>query len=1040
MFTPLPHRWMMHNYIIALGIVGLLGIISFAGLHYTIDNQIVRASVINVSGRQRMLSQHIGLLSMRLVTTEDSAERAALRRELRESIVLMERSHAALIKGNTAMELPRQISPAIHALYFEPPVNLDQQVHRFLAYARSLAVAPASVLTLENTDLQYIQTVGSTELLAALDSVVEQHEIESNTEIFQFQMLESGVLGLTLLVLTLEGFLIFRPMVRRVQADFAERLRAEEALQESETAIRALYEITATQHDDFDSKVQALLEMGCQRFRLPIGLLSRIENEQFSVVAVRSPENTIARGDTFALADTYCSEVVRANTTLGVEHVAASTLHAHPCYAAFYLEAYLGTPVMVQGQLYGTLCFSSPTPSPVEFATTDKDVLRLMAQWLGSEIERIQAAAALRESEERFRRLSEATVEGVAISEQGIIVDANQPLATMLGYNLAEIIGRNALDFVVPECRPMIADHIRLGYEKPYEAFGLRCDGSIFPIEVNGKMIPYYGRTARVTAIRDITARKLVEVALRSSEERFRQLAEHIEEVFWMSSPAMDQIIYVSPAYEPIWGRTCASLYEQPGSMLAAVHPDDQERVLAAQVQSAREPSSEEYRIVRPDGTTRWIWTRAFPVRNDRGEVYRIVGISEDITGRKRAEAELRSTLAALEVQYQTAERARSESRAIFDASNEAMVLMAPDGLLLSVNRRFSELFGILPDVVLDHHFDSLQEEVNRIFVSPDELRALVAGSALDDTRQFKLILVQRWPEHRELELSSTPVRSTGGAYLGRLYVFRDVTRERAVDRMKSEFVSLVSHELRTPLTSIKGYVDLLLEGEAGPVNAEHRELLEIVNTNANRLVALINDLLDISRIESGKVELNRVPLDLAHLIRQVGVLLRPQIAAKQQHLTLDVPGVARDVQPLPTLFGDADRLTQVLINLLSNAYKYTPAGGCITVTARALPGYVRVDVQDTGIGLAPDEIPQLFTKFFRAKNRTTQEVGGTGLGLTITQSLVELHGGEMLVTSVPGQGSTFSFVLPTAPETAACVSHGVSAHPGVPPRSVNNG
>jgi signal transduction histidine kinase len=224
---------------------------------------------------------------------------------------------------------------------------------------------------------------------------------------------------------------------------------------------------------------------------------------------------------------------------------------------------------------------------------------------------------------------------------------------------------------------------------------------------------------------------------------------------------------------------------------------------------------------------------------------------------------------------------------------------------------------------------------------------------------------------------------------------------------MKDEFISLISHELRTPLTSINGYVALLLEGEAGPLAEEQREFLTIVRKNADRLMGLVNELLDLSRIEAGKVELNRARLDLGPLIRDVASSLRLQIEAKGQQLELDL------ADDLPSVWADPDRVTQILTNLVSNAHKYTPAGGSIFVRARGQDGRVRVEVRDTGIGLAPDEQAQLFTRFFRARNKATREVGGTGLGLAITRSLIELHGGEISVTSAPGQGSTFCCTLP---------------------------
>jgi signal transduction histidine kinase len=224
-------------------------------------------------------------------------------------------------------------------------------------------------------------------------------------------------------------------------------------------------------------------------------------------------------------------------------------------------------------------------------------------------------------------------------------------------------------------------------------------------------------------------------------------------------------------------------------------------------------------------------------------------------------------------------------------------------------------------------------------------------------------------------------------------------------NRLKTEFVSIVSHELRTPLTSIQGYADLLLEDER--IVGEERESLTIVRKNADRLLGLINDLLDLSRIEAGRVDLHRTSLDLTRLISEVARSLRPLIEAKQQQLRLDLGDA------LPVVWADQDRVTQILTNLISNAHKYTLVEGSITVAARRDDGFVRVDVSDTGVGLSPEDQAQLFTKFFRAHDRSPQAGGGTGLGLVITRLLVELHGGRITVSSAPGQGSTFSFSLP---------------------------
>jgi len=374
-------------------------------------------------------------------------------------------------------------------------------------------------------------------------------------------------------------------------------------------------------------------------------------------------------------------------------------------------------------------------------------------------------------------------------------------------------------------------------------------------------------------------------------------------------------------------------------------------------------------------------------------------GIIRDITARQEAEQ-------ALAQRYREAEQARGEARAILDATEEAMLLVAPDGHILSANRRLAALFPMGEQELVGRHVTDLQAHLARIFSGPGDaghLMACLSGGECDAPWD----LHQRWLVERDLALTCRPVTATDGSQLGRLFAFRDVTQDRALIRLKDQFVAHVSHELRTPLTSIKGYADLLLAGDVGKLSRQQREFLDIIKRNADREVTLVNDLLDLSSIGAGKLDLTLVPLDLCRLLAGVVILFRPQLAAKRQVLTTDLPAT------LPEVLGDANRLVQVFTNLLSNAHKYTPAGGRITLGASDGNGRVRVTVTDSGIGMSEEEQQQLFSNFFRAKNRMANEVGGTGLGLAITKSLIELHGGTITVRSTPGAGSCFAIELP---------------------------
>ncbi|HEY8742197.1 MAG TPA: ATP-binding protein, partial [Chloroflexota bacterium] len=499
---------------------------------------------------------------------------------------------------------------------------------------------------------------------------------------------------------------------------------------------------------------------------------------------------------------------------------------------------------------------------------------------------------------------------------------------------------------------------------------------------------------------RDSTERTQA-AALLQEREASLEAAQRIAHLGSFDRQIVDGPLWWSDELYRIFGRLPGAFVPTYDRFLAAVAPADRERVAAA-VSSALagdQPYAVQFAIQQPDGGTRVVHAQGEVARAADGTPTRMAGTVLDVTERTR-------TVEALARQVRDADVARSETRAVLDATEEAMGLLAADGRVVLANQQVQDLLGLPVGILIGRTLTDLQTEVLRVFADPGALQTL-ADLLADPSRRVTLDIRQHWPQERDLELYSTPVHAADGELLGRLFAFRDVTQERAVQRMKDEFVSLVSHELRTPLTSIKGYTDLLLAGEVGALATEQREFLEIVQRNADREVTLVNDLLDLSRLEAGQMELRRTRLALSPLLQEVADAFRPQLDAKQQRLTLDL------APHLPPVLGDAERLTQVFTNLISNAHKYSPAGATITVSAMPQGDGLRVDVRDTGIGLTPEEQARIFTRFYRADNRTTREVGGTGLGLAITRALVERHEGTITVSSAPGAGSTFSVTLP---------------------------
>ncbi len=231
----------------------------------------------------------------------------------------------------------------------------------------------------------------------------------------------------------------------------------------------------------------------------------------------------------------------------------------------------------------------------------------------------------------------------------------------------------------------------------------------------------------------------------------------------------------------------------------------------------------------------------------------------------------------------------------------------------------------------------------------------------------------------------------------------------KAVSKRKSDFISAVSHELRTPLTSIKGYSSIVAAGKLGELPPAAKERIEKINKHSDSLTTLINNLLDISRIESGRVEMKMEKINLRLLVGEIGDMLAPPIKERDLSLVLSLP------DGLPAAVGDKNQIERVFINLVGNAMKFTPAGGTITVSAEDAGARLKVSVSDTGIGISEKDIDKIFEEFYRVDNDVNQKVKGTGLGLSLVKYIVEAHKGSLSASSALGKGTTFTFTLPKA-------------------------
>lgn len=599
-----------------------------------------------------------------------------------------------------------------------------------------------------------------------------------------------------------------------------------------------------------------------------------------------------------------------------------------------------------------------------------------------------------------------------------------------------------------------------------------------------------------VCTLTDITQSRLAVVALQESEARFRQLAETIESVFWMTNPDQTKVLYVSPAYEKLWGRSREEVYASAKAFIDSIHSGDRDRVLATHANAPTESYSEEYRIIRPDGSLRWIRDRAFPVKNEAGQVYRITGIAEDITEFKKAEFVLKQTAERERAIAQIIWRMRQtlDLQTIFRATTDELrqALQSDRTLVYRFHPDWSgELmaesvaegwhpmiptpgFAVsLTEGTIDHpdcatHYiksddpilwqdtylqatqGGFDQQGIRYRCVPDidkagfnacylnlmnllQARAYVIVPIFQGSQLWGLLATYQNSGPRDWEIEEIKMMHQVGSQLGVAIQQAELlaqTQQQAeelreakdladsANRAKSEFLANMSHELRTPLNAILGFTQLM--NRDPELTAEHQDYLDIIGRSGEHLLELINGVLEMSKIEAGRLTLHETSVDLLRLLEDMEAMLQVKAESKGVQLVFE-----RAAQVPRCIQADEGKLRQVLLNLLGNAIKFTDWG---TVTLRVHcreaeggspssrngPGcLLSFAVKDTGPGIHAVELNQLFQPFEQTSTGM-RSLQGTGLGLAISQKFVQLMGGEITVSSQVGVGSCFQFTLPT--------------------------
>jgi PAS domain S-box-containing protein len=588
----------------------------------------------------------------------------------------------------------------------------------------------------------------------------------------------------------------------------------------------------------------------------------------------------------------------------------------------------------------------------------------------------------------------------------GEITSWNEGAREVFGYTADEALGRPLAMLVPPDRLDEQQRYLaRLAAAKRidhFETVRLRKNGH--PIDVSVTLSPIVDADGQVVGVskiaRDITRRKhaeaLVAAIVDSSDDAI--VSKTLEGV----------VTSWNVGAERIFGYTAAEMIGRPITTLFPPELLDEERDFLARLSRRERIDHFETVRVRKDGQRIDISVTLSPIVDGAGRTVGISKIARDITERKRTERELL--------------RREHELTDFFDNATVGLHWVGPDGRIVRANRAELELLGYSADEYVGHHIAEFHADARAIQELLDRLRRDEA------VHGFEARLVCKDGSFKDVVIDSSVMREDGWFLHTRGFT-RDVTERKraerelaalldreqaarreaeAANRMKDEFLATLSHELRTPINAVYGWARMLRLGRVDAASAARG--LEVIERNAKMQVQLIEDLLDISRIITGKLRLDVRLLDLPPIIHGALDAVRP--AAEAKNVTLDV---VLDSRAGP-VHGDADRLQQVLWNLLANAVKFTPKRGRVQVRLARANSQVQITVSDTGQGIAPDVLPRIFDRFWQADSSSTRAHGGLGIGLALVRHLVELHGGTVSAASPgEGQGATFTVNVPVA-------------------------
>ena len=575
-------------------------------------------------------------------------------------------------------------------------------------------------------------------------------------------------------------------------------------------------------------------------------------------------------------------------------------------------------------------------------------------------------------------------------SLDGLVTTWNRGAERVYGYEADEMIGKPHDILAPPGSRSELPELMRVvrdgGRVDNLETERVRKDGA--KIDVSLSVAPILDSAGAVVGI-STTARDITEQ--RRAQRRLAEFARHFELIQDLVATAGYDGYFkvINGAWREVLGWTEDQLLPNP--FIEIVHPDDRQAVEAEVAKLAAGGVTADFKIRVSASDGRWVWTEWSAVPDPDPELGLFHCSGREISHRMRSEQAL-----------------ASERRQLADAQEIARV-GSWEYDPATGERRWSD------QQYRNHGFDpsrsppSPAEMIQAVHPDDrDEVLALleeVETAPKSFERSYRVVLANG--AVREIAVEGRPFIAADGTSR-MIGTSRDVTAERVAERLKDEFFQLVSHELRTPLTSIVGYAELLSEIEAENLSPEGQRFVEVIDRNSKRELNLVGDLLILTRITAGTFEIELREADLGEIARATAEAMSPEATRAGVTLSVDVDGA-------PVIAGDPHRLRQVVENLVSNAIKFTPNGGSVTLSATREGELAEVAVTDTGIGIAPEDRGRLFERMYRAREAERRQIQGTGLGLTIVKAIVDAHGGTIAVDSEIDHGTTFRVQLPAA-------------------------